>query len=67
MHALQRLPPRDEGREQQVAERAILEQQRSQSLAVDRDIPELTRDHRRRVAACNLFKHMLECLGMDSG
>src|SRR4029079_6574333 len=48
MHALQRLPTGYEGRKQQVAERAILEQERSQGLAVDRDIPQLTRDHRRQ-------------------
>ena len=42
---LQRLAPRDERREQHVAERAVLEQQRPQHLALDRDVAQrLSRD-----------------------
>ena len=35
---LERLAPRDEGRQQQVGERPVVEQQRTQGVAVDRDI-----------------------------
>ena len=35
---LERLPPRDEGREQEVAQRPVLEQERSQRLPLDRDV-----------------------------
>ena len=38
LHALQRLAPRDEGREHEVAERAVLVQQRSQRLAGNGDV-----------------------------
>ena len=47
-HALQRLAPRDEGREQQVAERPVLEEQRPQHLALDRDVAQRLRDDRRQ-------------------
>ena len=37
-HALQRLAPRDERREHQVAERAVLVEERAQRAALDRDV-----------------------------
>ena len=40
---LQRLAPRDERREQQVAERPVLEEQRAQRVAVDRDVAQRLR------------------------
>ena len=39
-HLLQRLAPGDERREEQLAKRAVLEQQGTQYLAVHRDVPE---------------------------
>jgi hypothetical protein len=38
LHQLQRLPPRDEGRQRQVAERRVLMRQRVEPFAVDGDI-----------------------------
>ena len=46
---LERLASRHEGRQQQVAQRAVLEQQRAQLVAVDGDVPHRLRDHRRQV------------------
>ena len=44
---LERLAPRDEGRQQQVGERPVVEQQRAQGVAVDRDVAHRLRDDRR--------------------
>ena len=38
LDALERLPPSDEGREDEVAERSVVEQQCAQRLAIDRDV-----------------------------
>ena len=46
LHALQRLTPRDERGEEQIAERAVLVQKRAQRDALDRDIPQRL-DHER--------------------
>ena len=46
MHALERLPPCDEGREHEIAERPVIEQERAQRVAVDRDIAERLRHER---------------------
>ena len=43
---LQRFAPGDEGREQEVAERPVLEQQRSQHVAVDGDVAQGLGDDR---------------------
>jgi hypothetical protein len=40
---LHRLPPRDERRQQQIAERPIIEQQRAQRLPLHRDVPQRLR------------------------
>ena len=45
---LQRLAPRDEGRQQQVAQRPVLEQQRPQRVAIDGDVPQRLRHDRRQ-------------------
>ena len=47
-HLLQRLAPRDEGRQQEVAQRPVLEQQRPQRVAIDRDVAQRLRDDRRQ-------------------
>ncbi len=44
---LERLAPRDEGRQHEVAERAVLVQQRAQRVAVDRDVTQRLGDDRR--------------------
>ena len=46
MHALQRLTAVDEGRKKQVAERAVLVQQRAQRGALDCDVPQRLRHER---------------------
>ena len=38
MHALQRLAPRDEGGQEQIAERAVLVEEQAQGAALDRDV-----------------------------
>ena len=43
---LQCLAARDEGREQEVAQRSVLEQHRTQRLALDGDVPQRLRDDR---------------------
>src|SRR5207244_13428356 len=40
LHALERLPAGDEGREDEVAERSVVEQERAQRVAVDCDVAE---------------------------
>ena len=40
LHALQRLAPGDERGEEQVAERAVLVEERAQRAALDRDVPQ---------------------------
>ena len=45
-HALQRLAAGDEGREHQIAQRAVLEQQPAQDVTVDRDVPQRLRHDR---------------------
>ena len=45
---LQRLAPGDEGGEEQVAERAVLEEQRAQRVALDGDVPQRLRHDRRQ-------------------
>ncbi len=40
LHTLQRLAPRDERGEEQVAERAVLVEERAQRAALDRDVPQ---------------------------
>ena len=40
LDALERLPAGDEGREDEVAERSVVEQERAQRVAVDRDVAE---------------------------
>ena len=47
LHRLQGLAAGDERRQEQIAERAILEQQRTQDVALDSDVPERLRDRRR--------------------
>ena len=47
LHALERLAPGDEDGEHEVAERPILEQQRSQHVAIDRDVAQRLGDDRR--------------------
>lgn len=49
LHPLQRLAPGHERRQKEVAERAIVEEQRSQILSVDGDVPEGPGDDRRQV------------------
>ena len=44
---LQRLTPRDERRQHEVAERPVLEQERAQGVALDRDVPQRLRHDRR--------------------
>ena len=46
LDALQRLPPGDEGREDEVAERSVVEQDRAQRVAVDRDVAKRLRHDR---------------------
>ena len=46
LHALQRLAPGDERGEEQVAERAVLVEERAQRAALDRDVPQRL-DHER--------------------
>ena len=46
LNGLERLAPRDERRQKQVAERAILEQQLAKLVALDRDVAQRLRHHR---------------------
>jgi len=46
LDALERLPAGDEGREDDVAERSVVEQERAQRVAVDRDVAERLRHDR---------------------
>ena len=46
LDALERLSPGDEGREDEVAERPVVEQQRAQRVAVDRDVAQRLRHDR---------------------
>src|SRR6476469_2672838 len=46
LNLLEQLTTRDEGRQQQVAQDPVLEQDRSQRIAVDRDVPQRLRDDR---------------------
>jgi hypothetical protein len=48
---LHRLPPRDERREQKIAERSIIEQQRSQRILLHRDVPQRLPGERRHEQA----------------
>ena len=48
LHALERLPAGDEGREDEVAQRAVVEQEGAQRVALDRDIAERFRHDRRQ-------------------
>ena len=48
VNLLQRLAPRDEGREEQVAQGAVLEQERPQRVAVDGDVVQRLGDDRRQ-------------------
>ena len=43
---LERLAPRDERRQQEVAERPVVEQQRPERIAVDCDVPQCASDDR---------------------
>ena len=46
LHCLQSFPPGDEGREDEVAERAVVEQELAQDIALDGDIAERLRHDR---------------------
>ena len=46
LDALQRLAAGDEGREEEVAERSVVEQERAQRVAVDRDVAQRLRHDR---------------------
>ena len=47
LNALQQLAPRDEGRQEQVAQRSVLEQQRPQRVAINGDVSQRLRNDRR--------------------